>query len=96
LEGLLERVRSTALREALQCGDLPTHDRRDGAVAREDGIPVDEHHAGPALLQPAPVMSALEVELVAQDVEEWRIRVGLNPDVLPVDVEFEIFGHLCR
>jgi hypothetical protein len=41
-------------------------------------------------------MSALEAELVAQDVEERRIRVGLNPDVLPVDVEFEILGHLCR
>ena len=61
-------------------------------AAGRDGFAVDDHFAGPALLQPAGRLGGHEPEIVAQKQEQRGPGVGIGGVVLAVDVERD-WGH---
>ena len=75
--------------EALDRGDLALRRGRRRRHARARGPTVDQDRAGPALGQPAAVLRAVQLEIVAQDVEERSVRLdrdGLRCAVHPNEV----------
>ena len=64
--------------EAFDRAHLALGQGRDRQQAGEGGLVVDEHGAGAALPQPAAELGAVEAEIVAQGVEQRRIRVGVD------------------
>src|SRR6478609_5434105 len=57
--------------------------------ARAHGLTVDDHGARPALAETAAEARASEAEVVAQDVEQRRVRFGFHRPVMAVDSECE-------
>ena len=66
-------------------------DRRDAGAHR---LAVDQHRAGAALRQPAAELGAVELEIVAQHVEQRRVGLGRNRAAHAVD--FQADGHGWR
>src|SRR5262245_10843896 len=83
------RVRDRA--ETFAGGDLARRDRADRGDAGARGLAVDQHGAGAALRQSAAELGAVELEIVAQHVEQRRVGLGRNRAAHAVD--FEIDGH---
>src|SRR4051794_28118123 len=65
----MQRVRAA---ETLDGGDRAAGDGADLAGAGVHRLTVDQHHTTAALLQTAAVARALEVQMVAQHVEQGR------------------------
>src|SRR5262245_2184756 len=61
--------------QALDCRDLALDRRRGRRDARPRGAAVDEDRARPALSQAAAELRAVQLEIVAQDVEQRGIRI---------------------
>src|SRR5262249_54889147 len=89
---LLQRVRILDRAEALDRRDLGITNRPDlsGAGARR---PAGNQHGTCATLgEPTAEFSAVEREIVAQDVKQWRIRLGRHRAARTIDPEVD--GHL--
>ena len=62
-------------------------------LAGRDGLPVDQHIAGAALLLPAGGLDTPITELVAQDIEQWCLGVGFYLVLAAVHMQGNFFGH---
>jgi hypothetical protein len=51
---------------------------RDRHHAGAHGRAVDKHRAGAALGEPAAELRAIELEVIAQHIEQRRVRLGLD------------------
>ena len=80
-------VRALGGAEPLDRQHIFSGDRRDGFAAGFHGLAIDQHHAGATLLEPAAEFRAGKPEVVAQDVEQWRVRVGGDARRLAVHAE---------
>ena len=92
-ERLDDRVRVLLRAEPLERRDLLPGHGRDGHDAGADRLPVHVHGAGPALREPAAEARAVQVELVAQDVEQRRVRRRLDGVALAVHRQLHCLGH---
>src|SRR5438876_5546747 len=90
-EGLLQRVRLVERAEPFERGHLVSLDRAYRRDAGASGRAVDQHRAGAALRQAAAVFGAIELEIVAQHVEQRRVRLGIDRARRPVDLQAD--GH---
>src|SRR5262249_2330671 len=90
-ERLLQRVRILDRAEPLDRRDLGITNRPDlsGAGARRPAG--NQHGTCAALGEPAAEFSAIEREIVAQDVKQWYIRVGRHRAARPIAPEVD--GH---
>src|ERR1700730_4244739 len=75
-EGGLQRVRPLDGTEAFERGDLQLPERADRRDAGAHWGTVDEHHAGAALAKPAAELGGVEAKIIAQHVEQRRVRLG--------------------
>src|SRR5262245_41883710 len=75
--GLLNGVKLAIGREPLERRD-GAPDRRDAGDARSCGRAVHEHGAGSALAEPASEARAVQVEIVAQNVEQRRGGIDID------------------
>src|SRR4249919_3435366 len=69
-------MRALRRAESLDRYDFLAGDAGDGSDAGSAGSAVDVNGARSALPEPAAELGAVERELVAQDVEQWRVRLG--------------------
>src|SRR5690606_24626653 len=92
-EGLLQRMRLFRGADAFDGRDRPARGRPERRVAGVDVLAVHDDGAGAALARAAAVAGALELEIVAKDVQERRVRLGLHDAGLAVDGELDAFGH---
>jgi hypothetical protein len=74
-------------------GDLPAVHRRYRGVAGLDAAPVQQHRAASAHASAAPETGALELQVVAQDIEERRARLCGDDAARAVGVEFDALGQ---
>src|SRR5688572_32364558 len=79
--------------ESLDRGDLPALRRRYRGVAGLDAATVQQHRAASAHAGAAAEPRALELQVVAQDVDERRARVCRDDARRAVDVELDGLGH---
>src|SRR4030095_16179560 len=77
--------------EPFQRSDLVRTEVRDRHQAGAHGRAVDEHRAGAALPTPTTEFRAIELEIVAQHVEELRIPGGRDGTGRPIDLQAD--GH---
>src|SRR5882757_6948696 len=77
-EGLLQRMRLFHAAQAFDGDDLGLADLRQRYHAGARRLSIDQDRAGPALPQAAAEFGAIEAEIVAQDVEQRRVRLGRN------------------
>src|SRR5262249_56401464 len=92
-KGLLQRMRRRLAAQTLNRGDLPALHRRYRGVARLDAAPVQQHRAASTHASAAPEPGALELQVVAQDVDERRARLCRDDAARAVDVEFDALGQ---
>src|SRR5262245_388673 len=90
-EGGLQRMRIRDRAEPFDGGDLARRYRADRGDAGARCLAVDQHGAGAALRQSTAELGAVELEIVAQHVEQRR--VGLGRDRAAHAVDFEIDRH---
>src|SRR5262249_52747715 len=64
--------------EALKRSDLRLPERSEWRDARAHRGAVDKHHAGAALAKPAAELGGTEAKIIAQHVEQRRVRLGRN------------------
>src|SRR5262249_22052935 len=87
-------MRMFGIAEPFDSGDLFACDARGRLGATFLGCAVDQNHAAATLFKPAAKARSDETEVVAQDVEEWRILVvERNADVFAVNREFDGLWH---
>src|SRR5205085_11882433 len=82
--------------EPLHGLDVPVREHGDRCDAGIDRLAVDHHDAGAALPEAAAELRAIELQVLAQHVEERRRAIGLDLAHLAVHIElhggpFEIF-----
>src|SRR5688500_11797530 len=93
-EGLLQRVRPLRGAQPFERDDLLAGGGRDRHAARAHGPAVDVHRTGAALREAASEARAVEIEIVAQRVEQRHLWIVDAQVVrLAVDVELNILGH---
>src|SRR5262249_1238821 len=64
---------------------LHQHPRRHGG---EYSLAVDDDRARAALSEPATIFGGVELELIAQDIEQRRVRLGGDVVVATIDLQF--------
>src|SRR4030088_2472717 len=90
-EGLLQRMRPVHAAEAFDRHDLGLADIPDRYDAGAYRLPGDQDPAGPARRQPAAEYRAVERKIIAQHVEQRRVRLGRN--VAHRAVHLQADGH---
>src|SRR5258706_12529328 len=93
-ERALERMRLLERAQAFDGRDLACGHGADRCDAGTHRLAVDQHSAGAALRQAAPEFRTVELKIIAQHIEQRRIRFGRNRTARSVD--FEIDGHTWR
>ena len=86
-EGALDRRRRLDRSQAFERRDLPAlqqHQRRDAGQHR---LAVDDHRAGAALAEAAAEFGGVELEIVAQHIEQRRIGIRVDLMVLTIDLQ---------
>src|SRR5471032_67760 len=81
--GLLQRVR-IVLRQRLDGGDLLAGDHRQRRLARADRRAVQMHGAGAAQGHAAAELGAGQADFIADDPQQWRVRLGRRRDCFTV------------
>jgi hypothetical protein len=84
-EGKLERMQPVLVRQPLDGGDLASLVLHRERKARQDPLAVDQHRAGAARALIAPLLGAVEMERLAQQVEQRHARVGREVGLGAVD-----------
>src|SRR5262249_44613733 len=92
-EGLLHRVQLALGRQSLDGDDLLRAYRADLELAASRCDAIDQHSTCRALSFTASELGTTEIEMVAQDAEEWAIRIGIDPPRRAVHVDFGDSGH---
>jgi len=92
-EGLLQRVQFAWRAEAFDRRDLASRYRADRRDAGTDRLAIDQHRASAALRQAAAEFGAVELEVVAQHVEQRRVRLSGNRTAHPIDCQ--VGSHAC-
>ena len=85
---LLDRAKT------LNGGDLGLAEPPDRGHAGTHSGAVDQHRAGAALREPAAELGAVELEIVAQDIKQRRVRLGVDRAGTAVDLQAD--GHGVR
>ena len=80
-EGLLERMQLAVLFEALDGGDLAGGDGLERRHTGTDRCAVDQDGAGAATAFAAAVFRAGQAEIVAEEIEQGAIFLGVDIDV---------------
>ena len=86
-EGALDRRRRLDGAEAFQRRHLLALEQQQRRDAGQHRLAVDDHRARAALTEPAAELGGIEFEFVAQHIEQRRIRIGVDPVVLTVDLQ---------
>src|SRR5439155_15983193 len=90
---LLDRVESRLAADPFYGGDVVTGDRPKRRVARRHGIAVEEHVACAALRLAAAKPRPFELQVVAKNVQQRSVGLGVNLAVAPIDSKLQCFGH---
>ena len=92
-ECLLERMQLAVVFKAFDGFDFAAADSADGGDAGAGGNAIKQDGAGATLGLAATVFAAGEIQIVAQNAEETAFAIGIERDVLPVDMKFSDLGH---
>ena len=92
-ERLLQPAGRSGRAQALDGGDLVSRGRPQRRVAGLHRVAVDQHGAGAAVALAAAEARALQLEVVAQDVDERRVRIRAHRVLATVHAQGEIFCH---
>src|SRR5262245_22384279 len=92
-EGLLERMKTAALREALDGDDLRVLTLHRQRETRQNGQAVHEDGAGPALPQLAAVLGPWQPQVFAQNLEERPVSGGGDVVALTVHAQGHQASH---
>src|SRR6185437_6592640 len=92
-EGLLDGMRLVDGAETLDGGDLLARRQGDREGAGAHRLAVDDHRAGAALSETAAEFCAVQLEVVAQHIEEGGIFLRVHPVPGAVDGELDGIGH---
>ena len=88
-EGLLDRRRLFDVAQPLERRYLTTFEQQDRRDAGKYCLAVDHHRAGAALAEAAAIFGGVELEMIAQHIEQRRIGIGIDAAGLAVDGEFD-------
>src|SRR5262245_11843941 len=92
-EGGLHRIGLLGCTESLECRNRVAGGLFDGREARARRLAVDQYGTGAALAEPATELRTVQPERIAQDIEEWLVRIpGLNGGGTAVDLQ-SVLGH---
>src|SRR5207237_6479567 len=75
--------------ETLDGRDAPLDRRRNGCDARAHVLAVDQHRARATLREPAAELRPVQLEVVAEDIEQRRVCVDRDRPPLTVDAQRE-------
>ena len=92
LERGLHRAQLPILGETFDGGDLAAAQRGDGREAGEHGGVADEHGAGPALPEAASEFRAVQLQAIAQHVEQRFVGFRIDAVLLSVDADLKVHG----
>ncbi len=92
-KGLLHRARLAAGAEALDRRDRAAVERGDRRQAGEHRLAVDDDGAGAALAEAAAELGAVQLEIVAQHVEQRRRRIDIERMRNTVDQKGELHAR---
>src|SRR4051794_35621747 len=90
-EGGLQRMRILDRAETLNGRDLGLAEPPDRRHAGSRGDAVDQYRAGAALREPAAELGAVKLEIVAQNVKQRSVRLGIDRAGTAVDLQAD--GH---
>ncbi len=76
-KSLLQLAGLAILAESFQRGDVFACQRADRQQARARGHTIHMHCAGTALAQPAAKFWTLQRKIIAQHLEQWRVRIDV-------------------
>jgi hypothetical protein len=93
-ERLLHRMQAPVARESLGRHDPATDERIDARGAGRGRHAVHQDRAGEALLEPAAVFCGSQAEIVAQHLQERRIRLHRDERSPSVDVKLDLVRHV--
>ena len=91
-EFLLHPMPDIVFVQAFGGNDLGILELRDGANTAQDMLAVRQYRAGAALFEPAAKLRAGQTQMIAQDENQRRCRIGLNRLSLAVNLKRK-FGH---
>src|SRR6185437_181631 len=86
-ESALDRRRRLDGAEALQRRDLLAFEQQQRRHAGQYRLAVDDHGAGAALAEAATEFRGVEFQVVAEHVEQRRIRIGVDLMILTIDLQ---------
>src|SRR5215203_394123 len=95
-ERLLQRVRTLGCPKSLECDDLLAHDGRDVRHAGASRGAVNVNGARAALAEPAAESRTVEGELVAEHVEQRRVRFGSHVVLGAIDANAHDHHARCQ
>ena len=87
--GLLHRMRTAALGQTFDGGDLAAGGCRHRVGAGTYRLTIDQHGAGAALRNTATIFRALDIEFIAQRPQQGHVRLDVEFPRASVDVEFD-------
>ena len=97
-ESALDRRRRLDGAETLQRRHLLALQQQQRRDAGKHGLAVHHHRAGAALTEPAAEFGGVELEILAQHIEQRRIRIGIDLVIVTVDLQCHhgrCFSWLC-
>ncbi len=86
-EGALDRRRRLDGAEPFQRRHLLAFEQQQRRHAGQHRLAVDDHRAGAALAEPAAEFGGVELDFVAQHVEQRRIRIGFDLVIVTIDLQ---------
>ncbi len=86
-EGALDRRGRFDCSETLKRRHLLALKQKQRRHAGQDGVAVHDHRARTALAEPAAEFGGIELDIVAQNIEQRRIRVRIDLMVLTIDLQ---------
>ena len=92
-ESLLQRMQFVVFLQTLDRGDLLAANSPDRRHARTHYLPIDEYCARAAARFSATVFRSGQVEVISQNVEQRRLRIDINAQLLSVHVQTRYVCH---
>jgi hypothetical protein len=92
-EGLLDTVQGTRLGQVFNGRNGLTGNFSQGDFAGRAAFVIDQYHTCPALLQPTSELRSDQSEIIAQDIQEGGIGIGVEGKGLIVNEEGDWVGH---
>ena len=92
-ESFLQGMQLPILFHALDRRDLLPTDSLDRRHTGTHHDAFDEHATRAALRFAASIFRSGQVQMIAQNVEQRRLRIDVNAQFLPVHIQLSYFGH---